>query len=165
MTVIATPSMFRGGTDWSRGNAMNSMMNWGGQSMAPMIDPTQIAAPVIDTSALQNLPAMSAGAAGNAAPGFMDGMLGYRGADGTQHAGWGGLALGGASALMNGYLGFQQLGVAKDQLAQSKKQFEINFGAQQKLTNSRLEDRQRARVASNPGAYQSVGEYMSKNGI
>lgn len=100
-----------------------------------------------------------------AAPGFMDGMLGYRAADGTQFAGWGGMALGAASGLMNGYLGLQQLGIAKDSLAQSKRQFELNFGAQQKLTNSRLEDRQAARVAAGGSAYQSVGDYMKKNGI
>ena len=31
--------------------------------------------------------------------------------------------------------------------------------------NTQMEDRQRARVASNPTAYQSVGDYMNKNGL
>lgn len=71
----------------------------------------------------------------------------------------------GASALMSGILGWKQFGLQKDALKQTKKEFDMNWGAQQKSVNSSLEDRQRARVASNPGAYQSVGEYMDKNRI
>ena len=76
-----------------------------------------------------------------------------------------GLALGGANFLMNSLLGWQQLGVAKDSLAASKEQFAKNFAAQQKTINTQLEDRQRARVASNAGAYQSVGDYMAQNRV
>jgi hypothetical protein len=133
----------------------SSLANWGGGMTAPNFEQMPI-----------NLAGMAPGSVGQTfEPGFMDKMLGYRAADGTQFAGWGGLALGAANGLMNGFMGMKQLGVAKDQLAQSKRQFDINFGAQKKLTNSRLEDRQAARVASNPGAYQSVGDYMKKNGI
>lgn len=130
---------------------------------------TSIAIPGMDTmpavmpdpmTALGNLSLVP-----NATPGFMDKMLGYRGPDGTQFNGWGGMALGAANGLMNGFLGMQSLGIAKDQLAQGKKQFEMNWGAQQKLTNSRLEDRQAARRAAGGNAYQSVGDYMKKNGI
>lgn len=85
--------------------------------------------------------------------------------NGVTTQGWGGTALGIAQGLGNAWMGMKQYGLAKDQLAQSKKQFEMNYAAQQKTTNSALEDRQRARVASNPGAYQSVGDYMKKNGI
>lgn len=157
---------------------MTGMNTWGTNPMdyAAMMgrwgaDPG-VAAPIldqalpVDAGMLQNLMPMNnmgAGAAGG--PGFMQNMMGYRGADGTQFNGWGGMALGAASGLMSGFLGMKQLGLAKDQLAQGKKQFDINFGAQKKLTNSRLEDRQRARIASNPSAYQSVGDYMNKNGI
>ncbi len=76
-----------------------------------------------------------------------------------------GLALGGANFLMNSFLGWQQLGVAKDSLAAAKDQFAKNFAAQQKTLNTQLEDRQRARVASNAGAYQSVGDYMAQNKV
>jgi len=93
------------------------------------------------------------------------GMLGTQNADGTTTQGWGGMALGAAQSIGNIFMGMKQYGMAKDQLAQSKKQFDLNFGAQKKTTNAALEDRQAARVASNPGAYQSVGEYMKKNGI
>ena len=92
------------------------------------------------------------------------GLMG--GAVGTPNApGWGGLALGAGQGLMNGYLGLQQLGLAKDAFKESKAQFAKNFEAQRTTTNAALNDRQRARVASNPGAYQSVGDYMQQNGI
>jgi hypothetical protein len=84
---------------------------------------------------------------------------------GMQTQGWGGLALGGAQALGSLYMGMQQYKLAKDTLASNKAQFERNFDAQKTTTNSALEDRQRARVASNPGAYQSVGDYMNQNGV
>lgn len=94
------------------------------------------------------------------------GMIGsYDPATGTQTQGWGGLALGAGQGLFNGWLGIQQLGLAKDTLSFNKEQFNKNFGAQQKTTNARLEDRQRARVAANSGAYQSVGDYMQQNRI
>lgn len=96
---------------------------------------------------------------------FMDGLLGGKNPDGTSFNGWGGMAMGALQGLGSAYMGMKQYGLAKDQLAFSKSAFERNFNAQKTLTNSSLEDRQRARVASNPGAYQSVGEYMSKNGV
>ena len=56
-------------------------------------------------------------------------------------------------------------GLMKDQLAFSKDSFAKNYEAQRTTTNASLQDRQAARVASNPGAYQSVSDYMAKNGI
>jgi hypothetical protein len=91
---------------------------------------------------------------------FMESMLGT-----TEAPGWGGMALGAASGIGNLYMGMQQYGLAKASLAQNKQQFDTNFAAQKGLTNANLEDRQRARVASNSGAYQSVGDYMSKNEV
>jgi len=84
---------------------------------------------------------------------------------GQKIGGYGGLALGAAQGLGSLYLGMQQYNLAKDALANSKSQFERNFAAQKTTTNASLEDRQRARVASNAGAYQSVGEYMAQNGV
>lgn len=75
------------------------------------------------------------------------------------------VGIGALSGLTSAYLGWQQFNLAKDQLAQSKKIFNLNFGAQAQSVNTQLEDRQRARVASNPTAYQSVGDYMSKNAV
>jgi hypothetical protein len=62
-------------------------------------------------------------------------------------------------------MGMKQYGLAKDTLAANKAQFERNFDAQRTTTNASLEDRQRARVASNAGAYQSVGDYMDQNRV
>lgn len=79
--------------------------------------------------------------------------------------GWGNLALGGANSLLQGYLGMRQYALAKKSLAEGRRQFNVNFDAQRKLTNSQLEDRQRARVASGNSGYESVSDYMQKYGI
>lgn len=97
--------------------------------------------------------------------GLFDNFFNKTDKNGISQQGWGGLALGAAQGLGNLYLGMQQYGLAKDALANARRQFDINYGAQKKLTNANLEDRQRARVASNSGAYQSVGDYMAKNGL
>lgn len=73
------------------------------------------------------------------------------------------VGIGALSGLTSAYLGWQQFNLAKDQLAQNKKIFNLNFGQQAQSLNTALEDRQRARVASNPGSYQSVGDYMAQN--
>lgn len=94
---------------------------------------------------------------------------GFRGSTDTKTGiktdGFGGLAIGAASGLMGGYLGMQQLDLARDSAAEAKRQFGMNWDAQRTSTNTSLRDRQAARVASNPGAYQSVGEYMNQNRI
>ena len=84
---------------------------------------------------------------------------------GIKTQGWGAPALGIASGLGNAYMGMQQLNLAKETLANNKRQFDMNYGAQRTTTNAALEDRQKARVASNAGAYQSVGDYMNKNRV
>lgn len=93
------------------------------------------------------------------------GVIGTKNKDGTGSDGWGGLALGAAQGLGSLYMGMQQYNLAKETLANNKAQFERNFAANKATTNANLEDRQRARVASNAGAYTSVGDYMAKNGI
>lgn len=121
------------------------------------IDPTNAAAGI----------ASNPGSAGTGSlfGGLFDNFFNKTDKNGISQQGWGGLALGGAQGLGNLYLGMQQYGLAKDALANARRQFDINYGAQKKLTNANLEDRQRARVAANPGAYQSVGDYMTKNGL
>lgn len=74
----------------------------------------------------------------------------------------------GMNALTSGaklLLGMKQYGLAKDQLDENKRRYYQNYNAQRTTTNAQLEDQQRARVASNPGAYQSVDAYMNKNRI
>lgn len=79
--------------------------------------------------------------------------------------GWGAPVLGTVQGLFNAYMGMKQYGLMKSQLAESKRQFGLNYDAQRQTTNAAIEDRQRARVASNPGAYQSVSDYMAQNAI
>lgn len=93
------------------------------------------------------------------------GVTGGKNPDGSTFNGWGGLALGAAQGIGNIYMGLQQKKLMEDQLNFSKEAFNKNYAAQRSEINSRLSDRQAARVASNPGAYQSVGEYMDKYGV
>jgi len=96
---------------------------------------------------------------------IFDSFLQQRNADGTTSGGYGAAALGTLQGIGNLYLGMKQYGLAKETLANNKAQFERNFAAQRQTTNAALEDRQRARVASNSGAYQSVGDYMNQNEV
>jgi len=94
---------------------------------------------------------------------FLDSILGGTGdMSGLQ---MGQLGLGGVTSLLNGYLGFQNLSLAKKQYQSQLDQFNKQWDANKKLTNASLADRQAARVASNPNAYQSVDDYMKKYGI
>jgi len=127
-------------------------------------------APVGEFGGYTGLPEIAqtqAAGIGTGGPDFwsMKGVLGGKNADGSVDMGWGGMALGAAQGLGNAYMAMKQYGLAKQSLAENKRQFQLNYDAQKTTTNSALEDRQRARVASNAGAYQSVGDYMDKNGI
>lgn len=93
------------------------------------------------------------------------GMFGGLDDDGNASGGWVGPAAGIASTIFGAIQGNKQLSMAEDRFKESKRQFDANYAAQRTSTNTQLEDRQRARVAANPGAYQSVSEYMDKNRI
>jgi hypothetical protein len=106
------------------------------------------------------------GAASAYEPGWFDKAFGWTDTtSGIKHMGAAGPIMGGLSSLMNGWMGMQQLDFAKKSLAQQKKQFDLNYGAQRTLANTAMEDRQRARVASNSGAYESLDAYMAKNKV
>ena len=79
--------------------------------------------------------------------------------------GWGLQALNVASGLGNAWMGMKQYGLAKDQHNLAKEYAAKNYAAQSQMVNSSLEDRQKARVASNPGAYQPVDSYMKQWGV
>ncbi len=85
--------------------------------------------------------------------------------DRTQVAGYIPTAVDAFSGLAGAYLGFQQMNLAKDQLEQNKRIFNLNFANQAQTVNTQLEDRQRARVASNPDAYESIDSYMNRNRV
>lgn len=86
-------------------------------------------------------------------------------ANGTQPFSIGQAALSGLSSLGNLWMGMKQYNLAKDSLNFQKDSFAKNWEAQTKSYNSQLEDRQRARVASNATDYESVDTYMKKNRI
>ena len=117
-------------------------------------------------------PQLGAQVPGNGAPvgqdlnfGNLWGAMGSTNEKGVRSDGWGGLAIGGAQALTGAFMGMKQYQLAQEALSENKRQFSLNFDNQRKTVNTELEDRQRARVASNAGAYQSVGDYMQKNGV
>lgn len=99
-------------------------------------------------------------------PSALQKALGYTNTDnGVQSNGWAGTAIGAAQGLFGAYNSMKSYGLAKDQLSESKRQFNANYENQRSLTNTAMQDRQAARVASNPSAYQSVGSYMKENGV
>lgn len=118
----------------------------------------------VDTS---NLPNNTPGAdtGGLWGGGNLWGALGSTNEKGLRSDGWGGLALGATQGLAGAFFGAKQYQAAQSALSENKRQFNLNFENQRKTVNTELEDRQRARVASNAGAYQSVGDYMQKNGV
>lgn len=139
---------------------------WSGTDVARPINVTG-ADPVMsfnyaDTSGIAGSPVSSFGR-----PDFFswDSFLGGKNKDGSAYSGWGAPAMGILQGLGSAYMGMKQYALARDQLQFSKDAFNKNFAAQAQTTNTALEDRQRARVASNPGAYQSVGDYMGQNRI
>ena len=98
--------------------------------------------------------------ASEAAPSLWDSFLGT-----PSKSGWGGLAIGTLGGAANLYMGLQQYNLAKQALATTQEQMNRNYEAQKKTTNAEMEDRQRARVASNPTGYVSVADYMNQNRI
>lgn len=68
-----------------------------------------------------------------------------------------------AAGLWGSYNGMQQTKLAKQQMANSLNQWNKSYANQVASYNTRLEDRQRARVGANPNAYESVDSYMAKN--
>lgn len=90
---------------------------------------------------------------------------GTDGATGQSFGGWAPSAIGIGQAILGGIQGNRAMKLAQDQFSESKRQFDLNFGAQRRTINTNLEDRQRARVASNPGAYEAVDTYLKKNSV
>ena len=70
-----------------------------------------------------------------------------------------------ANTLMNGVMGFRQLGLAKDQLQHSVDSSNRNFANQEKLINTQLRDRANARYSANPKAYAKPDDYMKENKV
>lgn len=75
------------------------------------------------------------------------------------------LGLGAANGLLSAYLGFSGLNQARQQAKQAQSNWNKQWDANVKTTNASLSDRQAARVASNPTAYEGVDSYMKRYGI
>lgn len=69
------------------------------------------------------------------------------------------------SALTNAYGAYQNTQLAQDQYNFQKDAWTSQWNANKQTVNSSLEDRQKARVASNANAYESVDSYMNKYGV
>lgn len=72
-----------------------------------------------------------------------------------------GLVTGGVGA----WQGMQQNRLMRDNMQQQASQFREQMNLSKQNINRNIEDRQRARVASNPTAYESVDSYMKKYGV
>lgn len=73
----------------------------------------------------------------------------------------GGLLVGG----FNAWNGYNQNKLIKQNLQMQESQFREQMNISKQNINRNLEDRQRARVAGNPQAYESVSDYMKKYGV
>ncbi len=68
-----------------------------------------------------------------------------------------------ASGLWGAYNGMQQTKLAKQQMANSLNQWNKSYANQVSSYNTRLEDRQNARVAAQGANQQDTASYMAKN--
>ena len=68
-----------------------------------------------------------------------------------------------ASGLWGAYNGMQQTKIAKQQMANSLNQWNKNYANQVGSYNTRLEDRQNARVAAQGANQQDTASYMANN--
>lgn len=136
------------------------------------------AAPLGGGNSLVNFPGFGGGGAGApvAAATGGGGLLGnifsrqsmFGGTDpstGISTGGWAPVALGAGQAIFGALQGNKAMGLAERQFKEGQRQFDLNFNTQRKTINTQLEDRQRARNASNSTAYESTDEYMKKNGV
>lgn len=77
----------------------------------------------------------------------------------------GSMVLGAVGSALNAYNAYKANKLAQDQFNFQKQAWQANFNNQRKMTNSQLEDRQKARVANNPIQNESVDSYMRKYGV
>ena len=105
------------------------------------------------------------GNAGGGEVSWLDKLLGYQDGE-VFNPGYLKTGVDVVGGIGNLYLGMKQYGLAKDQFAENKRQYNQNFEVQKNLTNSALADRQRGRLAAQPNAnHPSLSEYMSKYGV
>ena len=94
-----------------------------------------------------------------AVPGFADKLRDFNSQYGSTIMG----GLQGAAGLWGAYNGMQQNKLIKQQMANSLNQWNKNYANQVASYNTRLEDRQNARVAAQGNYQQDTASYMAKN--
>ena len=92
-------------------------------------------------------------------PGFADKLRDFNSQYGATVTG----GLQAAAGLWGAYNGMQQTKLAKQQMANSLNQWNKNYANQVASYNTRLEDRQNARVAAQGNYQQDTASYMAKN--
>ena len=92
-------------------------------------------------------------------PGFGDKLRNFNSQYGATVTG----GLQAAAGLWGAYNGMQQTKLAKQQMANSLNQWNKNYANQVASYNTRLEDRQNARVAAQGNYQQDTASYMAKN--
>jgi hypothetical protein len=75
------------------------------------------------------------------------------------------VGIGAGSALLKGYLGMKQYGLAKEQLAFAKSSYNENLKNTKKTINSRIEGKARSRYSSNPDFYQNPDDYLATHKV
>ena len=94
-----------------------------------------------------------------AVPGFADKLRNFNSQYGSTITG----GLQAAAGLWGAYNGMQQTKLAKQQMANSLNQWNKSYNNQVSSYNTRLEDRQNARVAAQGNYQQDTASYMAKN--
>lgn len=131
-------------------------------SYQPWVSPSALGADAFATNAVSGMPTdMNFANLGQATP-VQGLMTDFKNLGIGQQVQAVGSVINGAA---NAYNAYNSTKIAKDQLAFTKNSWNKQFQANKNLTNASLADRQNSRVASNPGAYQSVDAYMNKYGI
>ena len=92
-------------------------------------------------------------------PGFADKLRDFNSQYGSTITG----GLQGAAGLWGAYNGMQQNKLVKQQMANSLNQWNKSYANQVASYNTRLEDRQNARVAAQGAHQQDTASYMAKN--
>ena len=126
---------------------------------------TPLGIDVSNTSFLSDFNPFSQLGIGQNQTSMFDNFLPWKDANGTSGMGWGMPVLGMGKSIFDGWLGMQQLGVAKDNLAFQKNAFSKQFENQRTLTNNDLRDRQNARIAASPGMFQDTESYMKQHSV
>ena len=127
-------------------DAYGGMASWGNTPATGAINTSQFMSPQM--------------LANSAAPvGFADKLRGFNSQYGSTIMG----GLQAASGLWGAYNGMQQTKLAKQQMANSLNQWNKSYANQVSSYNTRLEDRQNARVAAQGANQQDTASYMAKN--